>query len=351
MAVRDVQNGSELRTDPRADAAAAGLRYVEDTEPGLSRRRRGRGFEYLDIRGKTLGDADTKERVSSLAIPPAWRDVWICPHPDGHLQATGVDAALLMQRAVTLVEPALPVMRPGGTVPLAEGAPGYAAVRFLHQRRLLTQGWNEHELTQETWSGMLGAFLDWYDLNGPLPDAPSTAGDVVDDVAVVLERVARTIRPAALLASDPADGNKLKFWAIIWNWTVYPRLLVVRPDVEVDLGNDPRAVLPNLGNCAVRVTNFVTAPQETAKRLFLTHNDSRMYIVGSQPERSGWPLEITAGAELEAFDFSLAELGGVNVYAAVFDGPEVGFGTILGLMTRVRTNMSPVAFLSHMQTP
>jgi len=54
---------------------------------------------------------------------------------------------------------------------------------------------------------------------------------------------------------------------------------------------------------------------------------------------------------LDAFDFSLPELGAVNVYAAVFDGPEVGFGTILGLMTRVRTNMSPMAFLSHMQTP
>src|SRR5690606_18000263 len=143
---------------------------------------------------------------------------------------------------------------------------------------------------------------------------------VVDDVAVVLERVARTIRPAALLASDPADGNKLKFWAIIWNWTVYPRLLVVRPDVEVDLGNDPRAVLPNLGNCAVRVTNFVTAPQETAKRLFLTHNASRMYFVRSHAARRGWPREIPARAELGAFDLWLAELGRVNVYAGVFDG-------------------------------
>jgi hypothetical protein len=171
-------------------------------------------------------------------------------------------------------------------------------------------------------------------------------------MSTVLGRVADTIRPAALLASDPDDGNKLKFWAIIWNWTVYPRLLVIRPDQGVELDDDPRSVLPNLGNCAVSISNFVTAPQETAKRLFLTHNESRMYIVGSLPERSGsWPLEVEAGAELEAFDFSLAELGGVRVYAAVFDGPEVGIGTILGLMTRVRTNMSPMAFLSHLRTP
>jgi hypothetical protein len=265
---------------------------------------------------------------------------------------TGVDAALVLRRAVDLVEPALPALRGGGAVPIAESHVGYSAVRFLYQRRLLPDGWNEAELSAETWRAMLGAFLDWYGLTGPLPDAPGTAGDVVDDMATVLGRVADTIRPAALLASDPEDGNRLKFWAIIWNWTVYPRLLVIRPDDGVELGNDPRTVLPNLGNCAVSVSSFVTAPQETAKRLFLTHNDSRMYIVGSLPERSGaWPLEIAAGAELEAFDFSLAELGGVRVYAAVFDGPEVGIGTILGLMTRVRTNMSPMAFLSHLQSP
>jgi len=266
--------------------------------------------------------------------------------------ATGVDAALVLRRAVDLVEPALPALRGGGTVPLAEDHVGYSSVRFLYQRKLLPAGWTEAELSEATWRAMLGAFLDWYGLNGPLPDAPLTAADVVDDMATVLGRVADTIRPAALLASDPADGNRLKFWAIIWNWTVYPRLLVVRPDQGVELGNDPRSVLHNLGNCAVRVTDFVTAPQETAKRMFLTHNDSRMYIVGSLPERSGsWPLEIAAGAELEAFDFSLAELGGVRVYAAVFDGPQVGMGTVLGLMTRVRTNMSPMVFLSHMQSP
>jgi len=266
--------------------------------------------------------------------------------------ATGVDAALVLRRAVDLVEPALPALRGGSAIPIAESHVGYASVRFLHRRKLLPEAWVEGELTADTWQAMLAAFLGWYGLSGPLPDAPTSAGDVIDDMAVVLDRVAQTIRPAALLASDPADGNRLKFWAIIWNWTVYPRLLVVRPDEQVELGNDPRDVLPNLGNCAVTVDNFVTAPQETAKRLFLTHNDSRMYIVGSLPERAGaWPLEIATGAELEAFDFSLAELGGVKVYAAVFDGPEVGFGTILGLMTRVRTNMSPMAFLSHLQSP
>jgi len=60
---------------------------------GLARRRRGRGFEYLDGAGNRLRDEETLRRIRELAIPPAWSDVWICRDPLGHLQATGVDAA------------------------------------------------------------------------------------------------------------------------------------------------------------------------------------------------------------------------------------------------------------------
>jgi DNA topoisomerase I len=61
--------------------------------PGIRRRRRGRGFEYLDENGERIGDIETLERIRELAIPPAWSDVWICPYPNGHIQAIGVDAA------------------------------------------------------------------------------------------------------------------------------------------------------------------------------------------------------------------------------------------------------------------
>ncbi len=69
------------------------LRRVDCSEPGLTRRRRGRGFEVLDADGHRVGDEQTLARIRALAIPPAWNDVWICMHPRGHLQATGVDAA------------------------------------------------------------------------------------------------------------------------------------------------------------------------------------------------------------------------------------------------------------------
>jgi DNA topoisomerase I len=69
------------------------LRRANCAGPGLRRRRRGRGFEYVDAEGRRVTDPEVLARVHELVIPPAWEDVWICPHPNGHIQATGIDAA------------------------------------------------------------------------------------------------------------------------------------------------------------------------------------------------------------------------------------------------------------------
>ena len=69
-----------------------GLRYVSDAMEGISRRRSGKGFTYLDAEGKRVDDPETLARIRALAIPPAWVDVWICATSNGHLQATGRDA-------------------------------------------------------------------------------------------------------------------------------------------------------------------------------------------------------------------------------------------------------------------
>ncbi len=68
------------------------LRYTQDSEPGLARRAGRKGFEYLDARGRRVKQPQALQRIKSLAIPPAWTDVWICTDADGHLQATGRDA-------------------------------------------------------------------------------------------------------------------------------------------------------------------------------------------------------------------------------------------------------------------
>ncbi len=78
--------------DPVASAHSAGLRYVSDTSPGIARKRAGTGFTYIDPDGKRITDRKVIQRIRALAIPPAYTDVWICPHPNGHIQATGRDA-------------------------------------------------------------------------------------------------------------------------------------------------------------------------------------------------------------------------------------------------------------------
>lgn len=77
--------------DPEESARAAGLRYVSDDGPGIRRKKAGKGFSYLGLDGQPIRDKTILERIHSLAIPPAYQNVWICPDPRGHIQATGFD--------------------------------------------------------------------------------------------------------------------------------------------------------------------------------------------------------------------------------------------------------------------
>src|SRR6266550_1917119 len=78
-------------TDPVEAAEEAGLRYVSDDQPGYTRKAKGGDFEYFDTEGKLIRDESRLLRIRRLAIPPAYTDVWICPSPNGHIQATGRD--------------------------------------------------------------------------------------------------------------------------------------------------------------------------------------------------------------------------------------------------------------------
>ncbi len=81
-----------LAPDGLVSARTAGLRYVNDGEPGIVRVRRGKGFVYFDPNGKRVTQRETLERIRRIVIPPAWTHVWICTSPKGHIQATGRDA-------------------------------------------------------------------------------------------------------------------------------------------------------------------------------------------------------------------------------------------------------------------
>ena len=79
-------------SNPIEAAEEAGLRYVSDGQPGYTRKGKGDDFDYFDTEGKLIRDEQRLLRVKRLAVPPAYTRVWICPSPNGHIQATGRDA-------------------------------------------------------------------------------------------------------------------------------------------------------------------------------------------------------------------------------------------------------------------
>src|SRR6478609_41748 len=86
------QTPIEIDFPPEELARIAKLRYMLDEEPGFSRALNGKGFLYCNGHGRPIRSARHITRIETLAIPPAWTEVWICRYPDGHLQATGRDA-------------------------------------------------------------------------------------------------------------------------------------------------------------------------------------------------------------------------------------------------------------------
>ncbi|MCU0553066.1 MAG: DNA topoisomerase IB [Leptolyngbya sp. Prado105] len=81
-----------LPSSPVESAEGVGLKYVTDEMPGITRKKSGKNFAYFDVNGDRIRDQKTIQRINSLAIPPAYKNVWICPLENGHLQATGRDA-------------------------------------------------------------------------------------------------------------------------------------------------------------------------------------------------------------------------------------------------------------------
>jgi DNA topoisomerase I len=87
-----IKSHLEIVTDPVESAKHAGLRYVSDARPVITRKLWRKGFRYFDPEGARVPESETLARIKSLVVPPAWNDVWICLNPKGHLQATGRDA-------------------------------------------------------------------------------------------------------------------------------------------------------------------------------------------------------------------------------------------------------------------
>jgi hypothetical protein len=262
-----------------------------------------------------------------------------------------VIAAELLATAVHWVEPALPPLVSSAEVPLEPGDPGYDAVRYLTERRLLPESWQAGELSAATWEQMLSRFLAWYGLPAWEVRSEPAREQLVADLAAALGQVGESVRPLALVASSANDRTEIAFLGVVWNWTVYPRLIIRRPAPGQTLAGGVKPLLEQLGNCVVRVEHYVYAQEETARRLFLSHADARMYVIGSEPELQAWPLLVPDGEEDAYFAFSAAQVSGLAAYAAAFDGGQLGITSLMTMLPSLRTNVPPNRIPGLLRTP
>jgi hypothetical protein len=252
----------------------------------------------------------------------------------------GQVAAALLARAVQLIEPALPAQR-GGTGPTEGAGAAAGAVTYLHQRRLLPDGWTPASHTVEGWSAMLARFVGPYRVDPP-PASGADAPAMLREAASALAVVADAVRPLPVFAVD--GEGRVTFFAVIWNWTPFPRLLIFRPDpgARLDDAAGPHdgalPVLEAMANCALRFEHFVYAGEDVALQLFVAQGTSTLRVMGSEPALDGLPRVFDADEVVDVLTFRSAAMDGVEAASVSIEGPAPGLGAVLQVLVQVRTN-------------
>jgi hypothetical protein len=152
---------------------------------------------------------------------------------------------------------------------------------------------------------------------------------------------------------------RVTFFAVIWNWTPFPRLLLFRPPAGLALAGDGRTpsdeaaapVLAALSGCALAFDRFVYADESAALRLFVAQGASTLRVLGSEPDAAGVPDEFGSDDVVAALTFRAPELDGVRVLSASIEGPSPGFGAVLGVLLQVRTNVGLDGALRSLALP
>lgn len=263
----------------------------------------------------------------------------------------GQAAALLLERMVRLAEPALPASRQGAG-PIQGAGPATAAVTYLHQRHLLADGWGVETHGASAWNGMLRRFARWYGVEPPPASATDVPG-MVEEAAMVLQQVSEALRPLAVFAADQ-DG-RLSFFAVIWNWTRYPRLLVfpTPDDLRLGSGNSVQAaapVLERMSGCALRFKDFVFATEDVALRLFVDQGRSTLRLLGTEPLAVPY-VEVEADEVVAVIRFDHPFLVGAQAASVAIDGPSLSFTTALTILPRLRTSLSPFDLQHYLTFP
>ena len=264
----------------------------------------------------------------------------------------GVVAVELLAAAVRQVEPALRPWR-DRSGPIPEGERGAAAARFLDGVGLLPRGWSLETHDLAAWQAMHERFAAWYRAT---PATVSGAGRqaMLADMAATLGAVSQALRPLAVFATE-AD-ERVTFFAVIWNWSPVPRLLLLAPPPDLRLGDGSGSapaepVLAAMSGCALRFTNYVYTHEDLAIQMFGQQGESVFRVLGSDPPDAQLPQVFEAERVLDVFRFSDPALAGVRALSGGVEGPSVGTGTILRLLVTVRTNINLDGIFFHTAFP
>lgn len=280
-------------------------------------------------------------RAQDAAPPPdCLPDLRLALPPGG---VPDVAVALdLVAAAVRLTEPAFPAMR-GGNGPIPQGEPGAASASYLHRRYLLPADFDPATFDDGAWRELLDTFARAYRARPPDTIVGGGRVGMIQDVAATLANVSAAVRPLAVFATGPDDS--VTFFAVIWNWTIAPRLIILRPDEGLRLGGGSNSteraanVLAEMSTCVWRFRSFVYAHEDVALRMFVQQGQSVLRILASEPQRSGWPVEIPPDEVVAAFRFDHEALDGVDAIAVSIEGPSIGVGTAVSVLAQVRTNL------------
>ena len=197
----------------------------------------------------------------------------------------------------------MPPLQRVADLPVPADDPDREAFSYLADRQLLTPMWSSGTFSADAWRAALSKMAGWYDLPVPaLEETNPSNNDLLESLTPIFDNAGASLNPIALFAYDPEDGSRIAFWSTLRNG-VYPRMIVLRPPAEpIDVQGDTAGALAQLGDCVVTPENYVFTSADTAERLFLATNESRMVILETVPPSPQFLLEAPAGLEFHVPD-------------------------------------------------
>lgn len=284
---------------------------------------------------------------SSLAATCTWSG--ITPPERASAAPTGYDFVAYFQRGLRLIEPSLPRLQRVDMKRFA-AAPSEAllsAAKYVAERKLVPSNWSEQVISPEAWRRAVEELYAWYHVPASPPPWPRTVAELETATAKVFETVGAALRPVLLIATDPDDPERISFWAYLWNWTPYPRVIVFPPNPHVRTSKTNIEAMRAVSNCLVTVEYYIVAEENVARSLFLGHYDSEVQIIQTEPASELAGLVVPAGKEIDVFLFQYPGMETLESVALTFSGPSAGVFDILGGISKVKTNIGIFNF-SHM---